>query len=171
MTELLKQRWLDKLIFAQFRVAGWNLKIMIYSPGSAPTPPLPHLNSGLSGINDVGVNETIWQEAGASLQRTCLWPRNLALDKLRGKEDMVERVRVEGQQYTGNKDLADNSGKESTRKEWRAPHNWQMMKRRTYGMRKGGHGEDRYKSQSNIFRKIDSSKLCKLRISTGPKNQ
>ena len=38
-------------------------------------------------------------------------------------------------------------------------------------MRKGGHGEDRYKSQSNIFRKIDSSKLCKLRISTGPKNQ
>ena len=33
---------------------------MIYSPGSAPPPPLPHLNSGLSGINDVGVNETIW---------------------------------------------------------------------------------------------------------------
>ena len=34
---------------------------MIYSPGSAPPPPLPHLNSGLSGINDAGVNETIWQ--------------------------------------------------------------------------------------------------------------
>ena len=38
-------------------------------------------------------------------------------------------------------------------------------------MRKGGHGEDRFKSQSNIFRKVHSNKLCKLTISTDPKSK
>ena len=40
----------------------------------------------------------------ASLQRSCLWPRNLALDKLRGKEDMVDRseYRVDNIQETRN---------------------------------------------------------------------
>ena len=50
----------------------------------------PHLNSGLSGINDVGVNETIWQGAQVS-------PKKVPLAKKSGLDKLERRTWSTGQ--------------------------------------------------------------------------